>query len=185
MNDNYLWDRSGEPDTEIQKLEELLGTLRYQPRPLEIPAELKLQRRRPFIPWAIAAAIALLMIAAGLWLRLSRSQTSPRLEVKTESPLKPKEFQSSLPRQSEQALAAGTAKTPLHRKRSTSSLVAVNRRVARPLETRQPQLTEEELAQKEQLVMALRLVSAKLNMAQRKTQGLPQPSIIRNQHKIG
>ena len=38
MSDDYLWDRTGEPDPEIQKLEEVLGTLRYQPRPLRIPA---------------------------------------------------------------------------------------------------------------------------------------------------
>ena len=38
MNDDYLWDKSGQPDPEIQQLEEILGTLRYQPRPLEIPA---------------------------------------------------------------------------------------------------------------------------------------------------
>ena len=37
MNDDYLWDKSGEPDPEVQKLEEILGTLRYQPRPLNLP----------------------------------------------------------------------------------------------------------------------------------------------------
>ena len=37
MNDDYLWDKTGEPDPEIQQLEEILGTLRYQPKPLEIP----------------------------------------------------------------------------------------------------------------------------------------------------
>ena len=29
---DYLWDKTGEPDPEIQQLEEILGTLRYQPR---------------------------------------------------------------------------------------------------------------------------------------------------------
>jgi len=33
MNDNYLWDRTGEANGEVQRLEELLGTLRYQPQP--------------------------------------------------------------------------------------------------------------------------------------------------------
>ena len=28
MNDDYLWDRSGEPDAEVQKLEALLGRYR-------------------------------------------------------------------------------------------------------------------------------------------------------------
>ena len=38
MNEDYLWDKSGQPDPEIQQLEEILGTLRYQPKPFEIPA---------------------------------------------------------------------------------------------------------------------------------------------------
>ena len=37
MNDDYLWDKSGEPDPEIQELEEILAPLRYQPKPLELP----------------------------------------------------------------------------------------------------------------------------------------------------
>jgi hypothetical protein len=36
---DYLWDRSGEPDAEVKRLEELLGRLRQAPRPFELPAE--------------------------------------------------------------------------------------------------------------------------------------------------
>jgi hypothetical protein len=41
------------------------------------------------------------------------------------------------------------------------------------------------LETKEKLMQALRLASAKLNLAQRKTQGIPSPANIRNQHKVG
>ncbi len=62
MNDDYLWDKSGEPDPEIQQLEEILGTLRYQPRPLNLP------RRRNYVPFlAIAAAVVVALLAGGLW----------------------------------------------------------------------------------------------------------------------
>jgi hypothetical protein len=48
---------------------------------------------------------------------------------------------------------------------------------------------EEVVAAKEQVMLALRLASAKLNFAQRKTQGSPQGlpthGTIRNQHKVG
>lgn len=67
MNDQYLWDRSGEPDAEVQRLEELLrpladgGTPRRRVRP------------RRFVRWMALAAAALLC-AAGLgyyrWLNL-------------------------------------------------------------------------------------------------------------------
>ena len=63
------------------------------------------------------------------------------------------------------------------------TFVAQNK--ARDTAIRPPTLTPQELAEKEQVLLALRLVSAKLNLAQRKTQGVPQLNIIRNQHKIG
>ncbi|HEY0077780.1 MAG TPA: hypothetical protein VGB73_03975 [Pyrinomonadaceae bacterium] len=72
MND-YLWDKSGDADEDVRQLEELLGTLRHQPRPLELPEEFQtanplrpLRRTRRFWP-ALAAAAALLLVAlAGL-----------------------------------------------------------------------------------------------------------------------
>src|SRR6267154_3634515 len=82
MEDNYLWDRSGEPDPEIQALEEFLGTLRYQPRALEIPHHIQVAHRRSFLPAiAIAAAIALLAVLLGLWFSFNRRQ-APALEAK-------------------------------------------------------------------------------------------------------
>ena len=83
MNDNYLWDRTGEPDAEVQQLEELLRPLRYQPRPLEIPATVNTRRRRKFIPLAIAAAIALLMVGAGLWMRFANSKPRQMVQAKS------------------------------------------------------------------------------------------------------
>ena len=54
MSDEYLWDRSGEPDPEIERLEKLLSPFRYQGRrPL-----------RNYRWWAVAAAAVLV---AGIW----------------------------------------------------------------------------------------------------------------------
>ena len=78
MNNDYLWDRTGEPDVEVQQLEDVLGTLRYQPQPLELPAEVQpAARRRSFSALAVAATIALLVLAAGVWIRFYRQQVSP------------------------------------------------------------------------------------------------------------
>jgi hypothetical protein len=44
---------------------------------------------------------------------------------------------------------------------------------------------EQAAAAKEQLMLALRVASIKLNFAQRKAQGAPAPNTIRNQHKVG
>lgn len=66
---DYLWDKTGDADAEVERLEELLGALRHQPRPLDLPAEAEassshavlLQPRR-FRPALLAAAAALLLM---------------------------------------------------------------------------------------------------------------------------
>ena len=191
MNDNYLWDRSGEPDPEIQKLEEILGTLRYQPRALEIPHHIQPGHRRKFFPaLAIAAAITLIAVILGLWLSFNRRQAPP-FKAKNTSPInQPPNPAPSPANPDKQGAVATIVRTQKqsgmqkHRE-ATRSLLAQNQsRVPRTV-TRQPGLTTEELAEKQQVLVALRLVSSKLNLAQRKTQGVPQLNPIRNQHKIG
>jgi hypothetical protein len=191
MEDNYLWDRSGEADTAIQELEEILGTLRYQPQPLEIPRNLQLGRRRSLFPaMAIAAAIALCAVLLGVWFSFNRRQPAASVAdnslhieqpaIATQPSLKP----------DNQAEIATVVNRPRqidlqkHRE-ARRDLLARNQSRATRTVIRQPELTSEELAEKEQVLVALRLVSYKLNVAQRKTQGVPQLNPIRNQHKIG
>jgi hypothetical protein len=205
MNDDYLWDRTGEPDPEIQQLEEVLGTLRYQPQPLKLPAGTRPERqRRYFTPLAIAAAVALLILAAGLWTRIQHVQTPRQRELSKGLPPAAGEKKiltgdnpSPTPSSGDQAVvnnqetSKSRAQTNPHRRKpiSTANSFAAKR-------TRQPSSAvpenqnsiaelEEARAAKEQLMLALRLTSAKLNYAQRKTQGPPMPSTIRNQHKVG
>src|SRR5688500_3427444 len=84
---DYLWDRSGEPDEEIQKLEELLAPLAYQPRPLEIPATVQPGRRRSLYPaLAIAAAVALAALALGIWLNINRDAAGGPQKAKATPP---------------------------------------------------------------------------------------------------
>lgn len=77
MNDDYLWDKSGKPDPEIQELEEILGTLRYQPRPLTLP------RRRNYVPLlAIAATVVFALLVAGLWTQMQTQEaTIPEIAI--------------------------------------------------------------------------------------------------------
>ncbi len=149
MNDDYLWDKSGEPDPQIQQLEEILGTLRYQSKPLNLP------RRRNYFPLlAIAATVVMALLTGGLWLNLRTQDASispVAIAERTAPPVNP-------------PLSVST-KSPKKRKR-----VVVNRE------------HKEALAAKQQLILALRVASEKLNAAYRRTQ---TPAQIKNQHKAG
>jgi hypothetical protein len=190
MNDDYLWDKSGEPDPEVQQLEEILGTLRYQHRALEIPSQ-PIGHRRSYLPiLAIAATVALAIVAGGLWLRAQSQKAHQPLEaiivvpdkIKEDVPTpkttqdgatiqkqKPKGILAKAPRANSRNLAASTVR---HVKASPEAGLTIKER-------------QEALEAKGQLMVALRLASEKLNLAQRRTQSTSPPNLLRNQHKVG
>jgi len=62
MNDDYLWDKSGEPDPAVERLENLLSPLRHQPG--QIPAW---PSRRP--RWAaLAVAASVVVVLGAAWM---------------------------------------------------------------------------------------------------------------------
>ena len=194
---DYLWDRSGEPDDEIQNLEELLAPLAYQPRPLEIPATLEPGRRRNHYPaLAIAAAVALAALALGIWLNINRDAAVVPHQAETIMPAAVEKKDSpeivSVPDKSNDAPKAspGTNQRPVHRNTSPRrNQVAMNerrdRRSSRPQTEMSAAAALEAEAGKEQLMLALRLASSKLSMAVKRTQGGYPGNLIRNQHKVG
>src|SRR5437879_2168522 len=64
-NDDYLWDGSGEPDPEIQRLEALLGKFRHD-RPAPIFPEIVGDRRWMFFPWRMRLFPALVTTATAV-----------------------------------------------------------------------------------------------------------------------
>ena len=185
MNDNYLWDRSGEPDPDVQKLEEILGSLRYQPQPLRIPTHVQVRRRNFFPALAIAAALALCAVLLGLWFQFTRREQTPPQAARSGSASEQRAASTPAQPSSNESQTTAVDKHPNRTLKATRNLVASKRTLVIRQEVREPQLTPQELAEKEQLLVALRLVSAKLSVAQRRTQGTPQLNPIRNQHKIG
>ena len=82
MRDDYLWDGSGEPDPEIQKLEKTLGRLRHN-RPAPVFPQLQPQTKprfwqRHLFPYFAAAAAAAVVVAA-VSIILFRPHTAPAL----------------------------------------------------------------------------------------------------------
>lgn len=177
MNEDYLWDKSGEPDPQIQQLEEILGTLRYQPKPLEIPDDLQVPRRRRshFPVLAIAATVLVALLAAGIWIKVRRAGES-----------QPQEANIRVAPAVEDKAAPKESLTPVEKSALPQNAVANNRRRNRSSSTVLTKREREEaLAAKEQVMLALRLASEKLNLAHRRTQSLPPANQIKNQHRIG
>jgi hypothetical protein len=81
-NDEYLWDRSGEPNPEIQRIENLLGRFRHPASAPEASAILirYTQQRRTrtlWTRWIPLAAAAAIVLAIGGGLLLRRPSTPP------------------------------------------------------------------------------------------------------------
>jgi len=142
MNDDYLWDKTGQPDPEIQRLEEILGTLRYQPKPLVIP------RRNYFPLLAIAASLLLALLAGGIWLRVRSHDDVPPQQATMETP-------GPVPPVNKSAV-------------NPTPLVAHNRRRHKSVSSAAEH--QEALMAKEQLMLALRLTTQKLHLVHIKTQ---------------
>jgi len=73
MSENYLWNRSGEPDAEVVHLEQVLGHLRWSARG---------RRQRPRWPWIAAAAAAAAILIVSVGVRMASPVTSWRLSLK-------------------------------------------------------------------------------------------------------
>jgi hypothetical protein len=178
MNENYLWDKSGPPDPEVQKLEEILGSLRYQPKPFEIPVDVPAPRRRNYYPLiAIAATLLVALLAGAIWLQVrTRDESLPqqaRVPSATPIPEPPVEEKTIPTAEPKKSVAPREENVAVHYKRRTRSQGLGKRE------------REEALAVKEQLMLALRLASEKLNLAQKKTQSTPPTNQIKNQHRVG
>jgi hypothetical protein len=178
MNDDYLWDKTGQADPEIQELEEILGTMRYQPRPLKIPQELLTRKRRNYFPLlAIAATVLLALVASGVWLRIRTQSTSQPREAKVVPAPPPVEHKTPAP-QLATIFPKPAAGRPAERLGTNNK-----RRHRSPVLGKRER--EEALAAKEQLMLALRVASEKLSLVQRKTQNTTPANQIKNQHRVG
>jgi len=194
MDNDYLWDKTGEPDAGVQELEEVLGTLRYQPQPFILPKEAHTSPRRNWTAvLAIAAAVALLAMALGIFLRVQKTQRSQpgQITKNANNNDRPSEQQAVVPNESptpklENSPEKKTNVPERNRNLKTNQLMLA-RRLNREGQSKREQLNAanrvEAEAAKEQLMLALRVVSAKLNFAQRKA--VPGNNNVRYQHKVG
>jgi hypothetical protein len=169
MNADYLWDKSGVPDQEIERLERILESLRYKPRTFAIPPNLEIEKRRNVFPLAaIAAMIMITLSSAALWISLNKPLTAEIGQL----PLPVQALPTPITSETTRTVRRRPATKPI--RVQTPSLAVRAERVKE---------RQEAAAAKQQLMLALRLASSKLSLAQKRARGAP--TLIRNQHKVG
>lgn len=97
MNEEYLWDRSGPRDAEVERLERTLAPLRYRHR----------ERQKPKVVWAAAAAV--LIAAAGISqiVPASRATAWEVAEVKGQARIGSRQAAVAMPVRTGQVLRTG------------------------------------------------------------------------------
>lgn len=183
MKDDYLWDKSGEPDTEIEHLERVLGSLRSKRSSRDLmPALEKLPRTKPRLSptlMAIAAAIAFAVLALGAFAfiqRQSKKQDAGNAlvmvndgAVEPTSDNAPPANGTSEPKQENgQPAPVEVSITKLKRSAFASRRRSINRSNEALINEREQ---AEGLMAKEQLIKALEITSSKLNFVQKKVKG--------------
>jgi hypothetical protein len=91
MNDDYLWDRSGEPDPEVERLEQVLGKYRYQPKPVSPALQSRLSQHHGGWMRLAAVAAAILIVLTGFWIYKVQNNnvTNPAEMTETRPPENP------------------------------------------------------------------------------------------------
>lgn len=175
MNDNYLWDKSGEPDEEIQHLERLLSEFRYQPRPLVLPEATP--KRMIFsyfqvaqvttLRYAAIAAVILLALGLGIWFGVRSTPNTDTVATAPQAPTPaPTIEQPAAPKPDaavESPAPQMARQLPRHQPKPHAVKHSAKRVTSKTLEV------EGEIA-KEKLLYALQITSQKLDLIARKIQ---------------
>lgn len=222
---DYLWDKSGEADPEIERLENLLAARRYEPAPLQVPHAVTdravpqaYRPRRVLQQVAALAAGIVLAVITGVWMHGKRQDVrTENMVVAARDELREASFeeprQPSAPGSSASVLeveqASGIGSDGIDEERSgrrTRERIGTVRRERRTMKLRihvplnvarvarrtpgrisengnssvAPEdagdaellasLPEERAQAKEQLMLAMRMTSQKLNAARDRTQ---------------
>jgi hypothetical protein len=180
MNDEYLWQKTGE-DPEIAKLEETLAVFRYREDAapaLTITQPAKPGRWRLLVGLAVPA-FAAVAIAGGMWIRKDESEITfihqPPAEVlqKPVEPAAPAVQPTSAPKQPVDRRTRGA---------QSASLVVPRRARAKthPRRSETVALTKEERYAYRQLMLALSISGSQLNIVRNTINGVEdEPSELK------
>lgn len=182
MKDDYLWDKTGEADLEIQHLERVLGSLRHTRTSKDLPAiDIRPRPRPRVLPkmMAIAATLAFAVLALGVFIALQRQAKKSEANDANVAMVNPVE-----PPQAVEPSEAPTKEVVAPQDQNpASALVKVSNAGAKPTAkfirrrsvNRGREAYENEQAEgllaKERLLKALEITSSNLSVVQKKVRG--------------
>ena len=197
MNDEYLWNKTGE-DAGIEKLENALKAFRYQETaPPALPAKVlqfeeKMPRRRWFsFAFAFASSAAVILLAFILFFNFSTKQIEEAQTVsEVSTPQTEEKIFAENPVQMPPVLSERKIETPLQivqpkivkTRQVVHSAQVSTKTTARKAESKKPavKLTDEERYAYDQLMLALSITGSKLKIVQDKIQNIEEQSVSKS-----
>lgn len=178
MNDDYLWNKTGE-DAEIERLEKALQEFRYQETaPPALPAKVlpfKKEPSRRIFPLAIAASAAFVMIFLGVWFSSIKTEVKTEIAEQNEFAEEPLIKEQSAPPD----VKIETPKKSVRRNfvKPKQTAIAFHKPKTKKTETT-VKLTEEERYAYNQLMTALSITSSKLKIVKDRVEGVESPKAV-------
>jgi hypothetical protein len=128
MNDDYLWDRSGDPDPEVERLERVLGEYRYRDMPISPAMRSHFTwHRKPWVRFTAAAAAAIVIVVGGFFVVELQNNTAtnvPELrasEKLPEPPLSEPQKEAKAPQVAEPLSALANGRKPVRNRHHAPS----------------------------------------------------------------
>jgi type III secretory pathway component EscV len=196
MKEDYLWDKTGAVDPEIQRLENALTVFRYQEtEPPALPAKIiPFERKTPRgffrLAFAFAACAALAIISLGVWLQISNNKVeiaknstetiAPQIDERVADETSVKQSDDSIVEKVEIPEQPARQKITKIRK-VVQPIARQNKLIAQNVEVKKPtvKLTKEEKFAYDQLMLALSITSSKFKMVKDKVEGVEEQNEVR------
>ena len=197
MKEDYLWDKTGAVDPEIERLEKALAVFRYQEtEPPALPAKIiPFERKAPprgffRLAFGFAVCAAFVIISLGVWFQFSVNKIevakdsteafAPQIAAKIsdETPVvKPDDLIVKKVETTQQSVGRNIIKI----KKSVPANVRQYKLLARNVEIKKPTvvLTKDEKYAYDQLMLALSITSSKLKLVKDKVEGVEEQNAVR------
>jgi len=200
MKEDYLWDKSGAIDPEIERLENALAVFRYvETDAPALPAKIiPFERKKPSgffrLAFAFAACAAFVIISLGVWFQFSNKNfevakdstktIAPSVieKIADETPVgKPDDSIVRIVETPKQSVKRNVVKI----KKSVPAIDRQNKTIARNIEDKKPtvKLTKEEKYAYDQLMLALSITSSKFKMVKDKVESVEEQKAVRNNER--